>query len=330
MTKPMLSIDRLDSGGLITNYYCSSRCKHCLYACGPSREKLYIDEITAERSLRKIKALGCTSIHIGGGESFLNVEGLKKVLEIAAGLGVIVEYVETNSSWYLDKESACRILLSLKTRGLDTLLISMSPFHNEYIPFYKVKGVLEACNESGIRPFPWTWELYDDIDQFDEKVPHSFDEYVERYGVDYLRDLPSRYWVHPGGRAISMLTGVIENRPLEEILFSSGNGCREILNVSHFHFDLFGNYIPGLCAGISIDGDDIGGKIPGSKYPIISILLKEGIAGFLKDASDKFGFTPCEGYLSKCHLCFEIRRYLVAEKRIKTIELQPFELYDNL
>ena len=37
------SIKKLRSGGLITNYFCTSSCKHCLYNCSPQWEKRYID-----------------------------------------------------------------------------------------------------------------------------------------------------------------------------------------------------------------------------------------------------------------------------------------------
>jgi len=76
-----LAINHLDSGGLITNYYCTSRCRHCLYGCSPGWEKRYIDTETTEKNLLKVKGLGCNSIHIGGGEPFLKPDELEMVKE---------------------------------------------------------------------------------------------------------------------------------------------------------------------------------------------------------------------------------------------------------
>jgi len=166
-SKRKFIIDRLNSGGLITNYYCTSRCGHCLYACSPGWDKKYIDPETAEQNLHKIKSLGCHSIHVGGGEPFLNLSGLRMVLETARSLNVHIEYVETNSSWYRDKKSACNVLSSLQDKGLSMLLISLSPFHNEHIPFYKVKGVIEACKAVQMNVFPWISEFFAEIDAFD-------------------------------------------------------------------------------------------------------------------------------------------------------------------
>ncbi|MGD8504018.1 MAG: radical SAM protein, partial [Syntrophobacterales bacterium] len=98
-------IKRLSSGGVITNYYCTSACGHCLYGCSPRWKKDYIDRETLGKILQKIKSLGCNSIHVGGGEPFLNPDGLKMVVEVVRSHGVHLEYVETNSSWFNGKGS---------------------------------------------------------------------------------------------------------------------------------------------------------------------------------------------------------------------------------
>jgi len=125
------AIKRLGSGGLITNYFCSSSCKHCLYNCSPHWQKRYIDPDTAGKNLKTIRALGCRSVHIGGGEPLLRPDKLATVLELASQVGISVEYVETNSSWFQDLESAKNLLSDLSRKGLGTLLVSISPFHNE-------------------------------------------------------------------------------------------------------------------------------------------------------------------------------------------------------
>ena len=329
-SKRKFVIGHLDSGGLITNYYCTSRCGHCLYGCSPAWKKQYIDLETTEKNILKIKALGCHSIHIGGGEPFLNVKGLKMVIETACSLGVHVEYVETNSSWYKNHDSACEILSSLSNRGLSTLLISISPFHNEHIPFYKVKGVIEACNTSKMKVFPWISSFYSEIDAFDDKSIHSMEQYQDRYGRSYLRRLPSRYWIHHGGRALRTFAHVLGTRRCEEILSSNKGGCPELLNVSHFHFDLFGNYIPGLCSGLAIHRDDVGEEISPDKYPFIHVLFYGGISGLFDLASGRYGFKPSDGYMSKCHLCFDLRRYLVVQRGMTNRELQPQAFYENV
>ena len=320
-------ISRLRSGGLITNYYCTSSCGHCLYCCSPRWQKDYIERKTVTENSKKIKTLGCDSIHIGGGEPFLNLDGLKMVIETTRSLGIHIEYVETNSSWYRDRDSACQILASLKKRGLSTLLISMSPFHNEHIPFFKVKGVIEACNAVHMNIFPWIADFYSEIDAFDDKNTHTMAEYEDKYGHDYVKKLPSRYWIHFGGRALKTFTSVFGARPCQEILSSNKGGCTELLDVSHFHFDLFGNYIPGLCSGLAIHRDDLGTVISPEKYPFLDLLFHRGVTGLFDFVSSKYDFKPSGGYMSKCHLCLDLRRYLVLDTEIAARELQPKDFY---
>lgn len=323
-------IERLQSGGLITNYYCTSRCGHCLYGCSPRWEKVYIDIETTRKNLETVKELGCSSIHVGGGEPFLNLEGLKAVIGAAGEMDVDIEYVETNSSWFKDSDSTCRILDELKELGLSTLLVSISPFHNEYIPFYKVKGVMEQCRKAGISVFPWIREFYREIDAFDDKATHTMAEYEKRFGRKYLRNIPSRYWIHFGGRAVRTFGNVFERKDHKAILSSAAGNCRELLDVSHFHLDLYGNYIPGLCSGLSIKREDLGAVISKKTYPILSTLYESGIYGLFKLAESDSGFAPSRRYLSKCDLCLDIRRYLVTEKGIESHELQPKQFYEDM
>jgi len=323
-------ISNLLSGGLITNYSCTSRCGHCLYGCSPRREKEFIARETAQKCLEKIKSLGCTAVHVGGGEPFLNPEGLKMVAKTALCKGVHIEYVETNSSWYRDRESACQILTPLKEYGVYALLVSMSPFHNEHIPFYKVKGVIEACHDVGMNIFPWLQEFYPEIDSFDDKTTHGIGEYEKRYGRDYLSGLPSRYWIHLGGRALMTFARVFMKLSFEEILSFNRSGCLELLDVSHFHFDLWGNYIPGLCSGLAIQCDDLGKPLSPEKYPFLCTLFQKGVGGLLDLVSNRYNFKPSQEYISKCHLCFDIRRYLVLEQGLNSRELQPKGFYEDV
>jgi len=331
MSQPkLLHLHRLTSGGLITNYYCTSRCRHCLYACSPRWEKSYIEAEMAGRNFRQIKALGCHSVHIGGGEPLLNPGGLAAVLAAAREAGIAIEYVETNSSWFTGQEEAVALLTDLKKLGLATLLISISPFHNEHIPFRKVKGVIAACRAAGIQAFPWVNDFYREIDSFEDGKTHGLEEYAAKFGDDYLNRLPGRYWIQLGGRAVKTFQQVFPARSLEAICADSRGGCIELLDTRHFHLDLFGNFIPGLCAGLAIKAEDLGKPLAASAYPLLTTLFNSGVQGLLDYAAARQGFRAAASYISKCHLCLEIRSYLVLQKEVRTPELQPLGFYENL
>jgi len=312
------------SGGLITNYYCSSTCRHCLYRCSPRWPKEYVTVETARTTLETVRKLGCSAVHIGGGEPLLRPDGVAAVLDIARETGVYIEYVETNSSWYRDHDSTCAVLENLARRGLSTLLVSISPLHNEHIPFSKVKGVIAACRQVGISVFPWVSDFIPDLSSFDDQERHTLREYQELFGEDYLENLPRRYWISPGGRALETFSPFSPRKSIDQLAAEGSRGCNELAEVSHFHMDLYENYVPGLCAGLSIRRDDLEEPLEPAEYPIISRLFSGGIGAFVSYAAEAYGFRASKpSYASKCELCFEVRHFMVADKGVDSKELNP-------
>ncbi len=324
-----LAISSLLSGGLITNYYCSSKCSHCLYACSPKWDKLYLNPGKAKNIFVKLKKLNCNSIHIGGGEPFLNIDSLFKVLETAKSENINIQYIETNSSWIKNEMETINVLKKLKKLNINTLLISISPFHNEHIPFIKVKQLIKLCNKVNMNIFPWIQDFYNDINTFDDNITHNLKEYQDKYGENYIKSLPSRYWIHFGGRANELYKNIFNKKNLDYIINNSER-CLELADVTHFHVDLFNNYIPGLCSGFSINIEDIGDSLDINKYTFINNLYASGIKYLLNTAKKKYGFNPKEKYISKCDLCLDIRKFLVLKKQINSVELKPIEFYENL
>ncbi len=320
-------IKHLHSGGIITNYNCPSQCRHCLYKSGPRRDKRYLDPQTAETILARSAALNCRSVHIGGGEPLLNPPALQNILEIARNAGISIEYVETNAAWFRDQAEARLILESLRAVGLQTLLISISPMHNEFIPFARTKGLMALCQQMNIAVFPWISEFVADLNRFAAKRPHALQEYESVFGRKYRERILKRYWIHLGGRALDTFRPALPGQSIDTILNTAGSCAADLGNTSHFHIDLYSNFIPGLCAGLAIAVQDLGQPLKPDIYPIITLLANVGVKGLFEMASRDYGFeTPKKEYINKCDLCTDIRHHLVNQD-FPSKELRPTEFY---
>lgn len=319
-------IGKLNSGGLIVSYACSSACSHCLYKSSPKRDKSYMTSDIAEKIFAKIAKLGCNSVHIGGGEPFLKPEMLFKITPLAGRHGVSIDYVETNASWW-EEQKAKNILAKCNSYGINSLLVSISPFHNEFIPFSKTKSLISACKKSGINVFPWISDFACDLSQFDKNTPHTATEYKEKFGENYFFYALSRYSVRFNGRAAESFAESLSKYSADEIISLYDSSCFELFNTNHFHIDLYGNYLPGLCAGLSIDFNDLGQNLREEKYPLINLLSSKGINGIYELAKKDFSYEARGKFIGKCHLCLDIRKKLFSKKAFLN-ELKPQEFYE--
>jgi hypothetical protein len=113
--------------------------------------------------------------------------------------------------------------------------------------------------------------------------------------------------------------------------------CMEELTRNwHVHIDNYCNYISGYCAGISLgDARDLEkicqDGINLDENPIIEILVSpKGIRKLFEYAVKEYGYRERnDGYISKCHLCLDIRKHIV-EQTDDFNELKPRDFYRHL
>ena len=280
----------------------------------------------ADKVFQLLKGAGCDYIHIGGGEPLLNPNRIFPILESARAHNIGVDYIETNASWFKDEKSTIPILKELMKRGVHQLLISIDPYHNEYIPFYKTKGLIKACDKAGMGVFPWLMEFWKDLDAFDDRRPHALEEYARKFGEGYLRELPKRYGLNFKGRALYTYKSMMELEDFDKILRYS-TPCGLLTGVHHFHVDLYGNFIPQSCPGLSVKLDELLNGANSDKYAIFHSLDTFGIKGLAKLAIGEYDYEPKEKYAGQCDLCYSIRKYLALKRKLNLPDLQPVEHY---
>ncbi len=318
----MFSLKRLHGCGIITNYDCSAKCAHCAYCSSPHWPKDSMSPEMARTLFRFLRQSGCASVHIGGGEPLLRPEKLYPILEAAQENGIGIDYVETNASWHNSAEHTGIILRNLHKHGVDTLLISMDPFHNEHIPFRKVKDLIRVCHANRMQVFPWKGEFFGELEEMGDQTTHSLEEWESRYGKGYKINLIKRYGLGMKGRDLETYKPSMAQIPLPDIL-KNATPCKELAGAAHFHLDLHGNFIPQSCPGLSIHFSDLAEGVNRSKYPLISRLYEEGIGALFSYASKQHGYVPNDCYVNKCDLCRDIRKFLVLDKALQLADAMP-------
>jgi hypothetical protein len=268
-------------------------------------------------------------LHFTGGEPFMNFELLLKAVQIAEELQIPSTFVETNCYWCTSDKTAGEKLALLKEAGLKGILISVNPYYAEFVPFERT----ERCIEASLRVFGdnvavYQLEYYRRFKQLGIRERIAVEEYSELTRDESLAHDVEMFIM---GRATQELRGLYPTYAAD-VFFDTP--CQPaFFRDWHNHFDNYGNYMPGFCGGISLGswyemdaltrvGIDLGQR------PVLKRLVENDFEGLIHFAKG-FGYEKArEGYLSKCDLCLDIRKFLVSKDDFE--ELQPGQFYEQL
>lgn len=321
-----------------------------MYACSPRRSRVWMgkedfrvlaeslsrffSEFYPKRLSRRILGVNY-GFHLTGGEPFLNFDLLLEYTRIASELGLPSRFVETNCFWCSSEGKAKERFTELKEAGLDGVLISANPFLLEHIPFHRIKlGFKVAVEVFGLENvIVYHPYFYRQAEELRLEGTLKFEEYLERavnMGVR-VNDILNPYVILPMGRACYRLREFYRSYPARR--FASEKCLEELTRPWHIHVDCYCNYIPGYCAGLTLGDarrmEEVVGGVDLSDRPVLKA-LSEGLGSLYKLAVEGYGYKEkAEGYISKCHLCLDIRRYLALEVG-GFRELHPIEFYRYL
>lgn len=323
------NIPPLVSGGVMLTWRCSNACRHCLYRCGPDRPNDWMTLDAAERVFAALAGeprLG--DVHLAGGEATLDFDRLLDVIAVARRHRVPISYLETNAVWCVDDATTERKMTALAEAGLRCVLISASPFHNEFIPFARTRRCVAAA-ERILGPggaFVWVDPMYRALAQLPAERTHTLEEFLQRANLaERPQTLRQLYPMTPGGRVVERLRECFTAQPMAAF---EGESCAaELASTQHFHIDPNGNLFTGHCPGIAVATiDDLHPPVSAETHPITTALWQRGPAGLVELAGDAFEPRP-EGYVSKCDLCLHARHVLRATGRYN--ELRPDAFYQE-
>lgn len=312
-----------------------------MYACSPGWGSDWISLKEARGVLEQLserfgevyppgfRSIGINyGLHFTGGEPFLNFDLLIRLTEIARELEIPATFVETNCFWCTDQETCLRKLTELREAGLDGILISVNPFILEHIPLERVTLAVEASREVfGGNVLIYQGGFYDRMRKLGIRGKMSLERTMEIAGADVLGGLELLL----KGRAVYRLGHLFRRYPASHFF---GEDClEELTRPWHVHIDNYLNYIPGYCGGISLgnahDIDSICSGVELEELPVLKALVS-GL-GELYEFAKEFGYGELpRGYISKCHLCLDIRKHMATERPGEFAELKPQEFYRYL
>jgi len=254
---------------------------------------------------------GINSVHIGGGEPFIDFEGLLTLLNKAAKFGIRVDYIETNACWATDENTVARYLSVLRKAGADTLCISIDPFHAEYVPYAYPLRLAEICRKSGFGYFLWKEQFVNALRNTNPDIAHDRAALEKSIGREYIRDTAKAYGLKTGGRAINIELEYSPRKPVEELLApAAGKTCDGLVSTAHFHVDMYNRFIPPGCTGFVLPMKEVVHGIPAGKYPVFEALHGGGTVALYALAKAHGFVADAKGYATRCALCFFMRKFL--------------------
>lgn len=137
--------------GLVMTSRCNAACTHCSTSCGPKRTEALtrsdlirlMDEASAIEDGEPLR------FDFTGGEPFLDFELLVYMVAHGSALGAVISCT-TNAYWAHSRETAQSKLSTLREAGLSFLAVSVSRFHQRFVPLQRVRRALEAASELGM------------------------------------------------------------------------------------------------------------------------------------------------------------------------------------
>ncbi len=335
----ILDVPKPVSGGIFLSYKCTGECKHCMYACSPRWSSDWISKKDAERVLTQLaekiveSPLGSDRVdlnhglHFTGGEPFMNFDLLLELVKMAHELDIPSTFVETNCYWCGNDETTRERFVELRDEGLNGILISVNPFILEYVsPERTERAIRFGEDVFGRNTMVYQEFVHQQFRRLKIKESLPFEEYLQKTGSRSL----SHMELLPIGRVPYRLGNLYQKYPARHFF---GESCKEELRRNwHVHIDNYGNYVTGYCAGISLgDARDLDSILYGidlDDRSVINALITD--VKELYELGRRFGYEECdEGYISKCHLCVDIRGSLV-QHTDEFKELSPRQFYTYL
>jgi hypothetical protein len=266
----------------------------------------------AKEHLVQAAKQGVNILCMSGGEPLLFFDSTTEIAQEAKRLGIGSIWVFTNAFWAIDLEATKRKLERLQAVGVTRLCLSADGFHQPFIPTMRVRHAIEAAECLGMEIVVDTRIMGKSL-QEDNPVNKATVEILQELGdlrnIETWRGSPLCI-----GRAAEILP---QKLGLESIFLGGPCGGPwaggSWTNPVGVDVDQYGEVT--LCPGISIGNtrrrhlSSIISEYEPSQHRIIRELSAGGPESLWRNALN-LGYRSLVGYLSSCHLCYDVRKFL--------------------
>lgn len=319
MSNPLAASPGSNVLGVLLTSKCNISCRHCCNDSHPLQSGAVGFEDVAEliESARDIPSI--REIGLSGGEPFLFIPLLRRVIQFAASLG-FTSSVTTNGYWARSSE-ALRLLQDLQANGLRAINLSTSVFHQEFI---QLKTVVSAASTALLAGLKVTINLVSTSTFSRDTILAELGELVDTVQVVTMPCLPA-------GRGV---TGVRNDEFVPEFEIPHGN-CRD--HFKKMAVDISGNVYPCCSLGGFTAPLMMGNVRNASLGSIVDASANSKLLAILESVGPSF-FLPflraaavapslSERFSDQCHLCHEM---LSASKCQETIRAASEQLFSEL
>lgn len=265
-------------------------------------ESAVFDEELLQDVLEQGHSIGFRSVSISGGEPFLFVKLLIRVIKKAKDLKYGVR-IATNGFWGKTGKSANNVLSRLADAGFspprDSLVMSVGEFHQEWIPRTSARNIIKYYGNTFGLPFEVDFES----SKGKEHMLEDFIHYLDSEGISKESyKLTRRMSIAPLGRG--------KNLADDSIRYFPGKAFKKCNWINAFVLQPGGDVVP--CCGLNRfnPGISLGNVRDNSVAEIIRMASDNVIYRYLKQAelgeiyselSQRFVLRP--EFASGCELC---------------------------
>jgi hypothetical protein len=300
-------------GSVLYTYRCTIACRHCLFNCSPAQPDVHVSHEDGLDFLRQLHATDRV-IHIAGGEALMYYEPVLELCRAADRDGIAPHFIESNASWCTTDDLTRERFQALHEAGVKGMYFSADVYHQVFFdPANRVRAyriAIEIFGRENVAAADISLEQLErcrqigrNEDLLAESVRRGPPKLVGRAGNDLVRFLPRRK---------------IEDLRKDHLWRWGGSdgSCAPEFDAERMweiHIDPYGNVQ--TCCGIVIGtlrNMSLGEMVARGFHevnPLVREVYERGPYGLLELAVAR-GYQPQDGYAQKCHLCWDVRKFL--------------------